>query len=182
MKALILLIFFLGITFFSFGQNLKTNDLTSLAKFDLGTQGIGFSFEPRLTKKMTIDLSLGAGGGYDVSEEGVAYQWNIFKPAFYFSITPKFYYNRQKRIESEKLHKLNSGDYFGLQIKYVTATTASNDRFRSTGLINLHYGVQRAIGNRWAINAHVGGGYAQDLEYKFGTIYPSLDFKLSYIL
>jgi hypothetical protein len=29
---------------------------------------IGLTYEPRISKNMTIDLSAGAGGGYDIAE------------------------------------------------------------------------------------------------------------------
>jgi hypothetical protein len=38
-----------------------------LTKFDIGLQDIGFTFEPRLSNTITTDLSLGFGGGYDIS-------------------------------------------------------------------------------------------------------------------
>jgi hypothetical protein len=45
--------------------------------------------------------------------------------------------------------------------------------------------MQKAIGNRWTLNAHFGLGYAidaVDLNNSAGTIYPALDLKFSYIL
>ena len=100
MIRLFLLTLFLSQNIFPFAQNSKDDStLRSLIKLDLGIQGIGFSFEPKLSNKMTIDLSLGAGGGYDISEEGLNYEWSIRQQAIYFSIAPKLYYNRQKRSE-----------------------------------------------------------------------------------
>ena len=87
------------------------NKLKTLVKIDIGLKGIGFTVEPGLADKMTIDLSAGVGGGYDVSEDQVAYQWNILQPAFYFSATLKFFYNREKRIAQSKKAKFNSGNY-----------------------------------------------------------------------
>jgi hypothetical protein len=129
---------------------------------------------------MTTDFSLGAGGGYSVAEGNIDYQWQIFNPAFYFSATPKFFYNRQKRIEKGKSVKLNSGNYIGLRVKYTTGSIDPQPSIREALFINLHWGLQRAISNRWSLNAHIGAGYAQDLTNQFGTIYPALDFKLSY--
>ncbi|HSB92383.1 MAG TPA: hypothetical protein VLC28_04665, partial [Flavitalea sp.] len=57
-----------------------------------------------------------------------------------------------------------------------------SDIIRNSILTNIHWGIQRAIANRWTLNAHVGAGYAQDIDYKFGTVYPAIDFKFSYIL
>lgn len=183
MKSPILLLLILVQTIFTYGQKTKDeNELISLLKLDLGLQGIGFTFEPRLSKKITMDLSLGAGGGYDVWEGGVDYQWNILHPAFYFSITPKYFYNRQKRIDKGKTTRLNAGNYIGFRIKYASSdAVTTNDALRDALLINFHWGLQRAIGNHWTFNVHAGAGYAQDLTSEFGTVYPALDVKFSYI-
>lgn len=181
MKKLILLTLLSGIIILSYGQKTKNeSDLKSLTKLDLGPQGIGITFEPRISKTMTTDFSAGAGGGYSVAEGNIDYQWQIFNPAFYFSATPKFFYNRQKRIEKEKSLKLNSGNYIGLRVKYTTGSIDPQPSMREAIFINLHWGLQRSIGNRWSLNAHIGGGYAQDLTNQFGTIYPAVGFKLSY--
>ena len=170
-------------SFFSAAKNEKNeNDLEKLVKVDIGLQGVGFTFEPVLNRKTTIDLSFGAGGGYDVWESGVGYEWNILQPAFYFSVTPKYYYNRQKRNNEGKLSRLNSGNYMGLRVKFTTPSVAPNDALRESLLVNLHWGIQRAIAKRWTLNSHVGAGYAQDLSSQFGTVYPSIDFKFSYYL
>lgn len=131
---------------------------------------------------MSVDLSSGIGGGYNVSEDYIEYILNVFHPAFYFSATPKFYYDRNKRIEDGKQSNYNSGNYIGARVKYITSGIASKDRMRNSMLINLHWGMQRAVGLRWTINTHIGAGYAQDLNYKFGTVYPSAEIKFSYIL
>ena len=183
MKRTLISILFTGLIFLAVGQNVSSNtSLKSLTKLDVGLQGVGFTYEPRLSNKLTIDLSVGAGGGYDVYEGGVGYEWNIIQPAFYFSVTPKFFYNRKKRLEKARSTKFNSGNYIGLRLKYTTPSVAPNDPLRDALLINLHWGLQRAIGKRWTFNTHIGGGYAQDLNSQFGTIYPALDFKFSYII
>jgi hypothetical protein len=183
MKRFVLWILFFVYSFSSFGQKSKDSiNLTSLTKLDIGFQGLGLTFERRLSDKIAIDLSFGAGGGYDVSEDGVGFEWNVLQPAFYLAVTPKYFYNRQRRLEKGKKTNFNSGNYVGLRLKYTTPSVASNDLLGSALLMNLHWGLQRAIGKRWTINTHVGGGYAQDLSSQFGTIYPSIDLKFSYIL
>jgi len=182
MNKIILLAFFLGFTCFSFGQTTASGDkLSSLTKVDIGLQGIGFTYEPRLSNKVTLDLSAGAGGGYDIAEGYLNYRVELLKPAFYFSLTPKYFYNRNKRSRQGKNTLLNSGNYIGLRLKYVTPNDRQTDLTRNSILTNIHWGIQRAIGNNWTFNSHIGLGYAQDIDYNFGTIYPALDFKFSYI-
>jgi len=178
----ILSAFFLGFTHLSFGQStLPETKLSSLAKADFGLQGIGLTYEPKLSNKLTIDLSAGAGGGYDIAEGYLNYKLELQKPAFYFSLTPKYFYNRNTRSLEGKSTLLNSGNYIGLRLKYVTPNDRQTDLTRNSILTNIHWGIQRAIGNNFAFNSHVGIGYAQDIDYDFGTLYPSIDFKLSYV-
>jgi len=181
MKKIILLTLFSGSLNALFAQTSNTEStLSSLAKLDLGLQGIGVTYEPRLSNKMTVDLSAGAGGGYDIGEG--ALNIDYLKPALYLMITPKYFYNRQKRILNGKKSQLNSGNYIGLRLKYVTPNDRQSDYTRNSILVNIHWGIQRAISNRWTFGAHAGAGYAQDIDYNFGTIYPAIDCKFSYIL
>ena len=168
---------------FTYGQSSSTDaKLSTLTKLDFGLQGIGLTYEPRLSNKITVDLSLGAGGGYDIAEGHLNYKLELLHPAFYFSLTPKYFYNRNSRNIKGKTTLLNSGNYVGLRIKYVTLNNRANDLTRNSLLTNIHWGIQRAIANKWTFNSQVGVGYAQDVDYNFGTIYPAVDFKISYIL
>ena len=180
MKSITFLTLFLGNLLLSFGQNPKFDiKLSSLTKLDLGLQGIGLTYEPRLSNKMTVDISAGAGGGYNIEKGSI--EINYLKPAFYFSLTPKYFYNRQSRIDKGKKTLFNSGNYFGLRFKYVTPTNRKSDLTRNSFLANFHWGIQRAIDNHWTFNSHIGAGYARDIDYGFETIYPAIDFKFSYI-
>jgi len=181
MKKLILLTSILGFLHACYGQQTQPDGrLSSLAKIDLGLQGIGFTYEPRISNALTIDLSTGIGGGYDISEESLEY--DLLKPAVYFSATPKYFYNLQKRRNKGKTVLHNSGNYIGLRFTYNTPLDKKSDAVRNSILTNIHWGIQRAIGGHWTINSHIGVGYAKDVDYNFGTIYPALDFKFSYIL
>jgi hypothetical protein len=97
-------------------------------------------------------------------------------------LTPKYFYNRTWRNNQGKTTLLNSGNYIGLRLKYVTPSDSQTDFTRNSILTNIHWGIQRAIGTNWTFNSHIGIGYAQDIDYNFGTIYPTIDFKVSYIL
>ena len=181
MKRIVLMTFLFGLLHLSFGQTPKTEaKLSSLAKIDLGLQGIGLTYEPKIFNKMIIDLSAGAGGGYDISERSISY--DVIRPAFYFSVTPKYIYNTRKRMTKGRNTQLNAGNYFGMRLKYVTPSDRKTDLIRNSVLANIHWGIQRAIGNHWLFNSHIGVGYGEDIDYHFGTIYPSLDFVFSYII
>lgn len=183
MGKITLLTIFLVLSCLAFGQNtISDTRLSNLTKVDFGLQGIGFTYESRLANKLTIDLSTGAGGGYDIAEGYLNYKVELLKPAFYFSVTPKYFYNRKSRSLQGKNTSLNSGNFIGVRLKYVTPNYRQKGFTRNSILTNIHWGVQRAIGDNWSFGSHIGVGYAQDTDYSFGTIYPVLDFKVSYIL
>jgi hypothetical protein len=162
-------------------KNSEQGQLTTLTKLDLGLMGVGFTVEPRLGNHMTMDLSVGAGGGYEVYSSNFHHTWNLFDPSFYFSVTPKLYYNRARRMAKGKSVKNNAGNYFGLRLKYTTPSIGGDTDAFNTALMNIHWGMQRPAGTRWIFNTHFGVGYATDLEGFGGTLYPALDLKFSYI-
>ena len=180
MKKLILLTSFLCFLNVTYGQKNKTDTtLSSLAKIDLGLQGIGFTYEARISNHLTTDLSAGIGGGYNIAEGSIEYE--LLKPALYVSVTPKYFYNLDKRLARGKTLLYNSGNYIGARFTFNTPVGEKTDIIRNSFLANIHWGIQRAIGGHWLFNSHIGVGYAQDIDYNFGTIYPALDLKFSYV-
>lgn len=158
--------------------------LKGSTKVDLSGQGVAVSMEPKLGAQTMLDLSLGIGGGYDVMDR-LRYKIDVSNPALHFSLTPKFFYNWRKRVQSGKLSDLNSGNYVGLRVKYVTRGIGPDPSVFDTFLMNLHWGLQRAIASRLLFGAHVGAGYAfdvTDLSNPYDSFYPSFDAKLSYVL
>lgn len=180
LRSITFLALFLSHCFFSFGQDEKSDSkLSSLAKLELGGQGIGFGYEARLSNKMTMDISAGIGGGYEIAEGFM--EINYGRPVVYFSLTPKYFYNRQRRIDKGKETILNAGNYFGLRLKYVGTNNRGLYWYNNGFLVNVHWGIQRPLGAHWTYNTHFGAGYAWDIDFGFGTIYPAIDFKFSYI-
>lgn len=156
--------------------------LTPLTKIDLSPGGAGVSREMKLGNKLTFLAGAGMGGGYDVAEGRIAVTWSILSPAFYFNASPRLYYNREKRAGKQKDTKFNSGNYVGLGVKYVTSDIGDDPAQRSAMLVNGHWGLQRYMGRKWVFDTHLGAGYAWDTNNRFGTIYPSLELKFSYVL
>ncbi len=159
---------------------IKKPPLQPLNKLDIGLAGLGASHESVTGKKSVIELAAGFGGAYSIGENQVAYTWKIFNPSIYVSVTPRWYYNLQHRIAKGKETKLNSGNYFGLKARFVSGLINPRPDARPSFLANAHWGLQRAISNKWLLNSYIGVGYAQDLSSQFGTIYPALDVKFSY--
>jgi hypothetical protein len=159
--------------------------LQSLTKLDLGLRGIGFSYEPALGNKIAIDLSAGFGGGYYVSDNYFEYRWIILDPAFFVIVNPRWYYNRLKRLDKGKNMIGNAGNYLGLAIKYASSTIGGSPDISDALLFNLHWGLQRAMGNTWVFNTHFGIGYAidaTDLNKSPGAFYPAFDIRFAYLL
>src|SRR5688572_18401677 len=120
-------LFLLITVLFSTAQKTSEQDqLMTFTKLDLGLQGVGFSIEPRLSNRMTMDISIGAGGGYEVYESNFEYTWNLIDPAFYLAITPKLYYNRARRLAKGKSVRYNAGNYIGLRLKYATPSISGD--------------------------------------------------------
>ena len=184
MKQIFTLVF-AAVNLISLAQGNTDTKLHPLTKLDLGLQGAGVSFERRLGNAASIDLSAGFGGGYDIWSHSFTYVGQVFSPSGYVSITPKFFYNRLKRIAKGRSVELNGGNYIGLRIKYTTRGIAENPDAWDALLFNIHWGLQRAIAKRWTVNTHLGIGYAidaVDLNHVPGSFYPAMGFNFSYIL
>ena len=185
MKSIFTLVFLLPFSFVFAQNNSPENNLKKLVKLDLGLRGISITYEPKLSNKVSIELSGGIGGGYDISFQDFTYTWNLLDPALYAIVNPKYYYNRNKRQAKGKTTELNSGNYIGLGIKYTSRGISESTEVWDALLLNLHWGMQRAIGKRWTFNTHAGVGYAidaTDLSNSSGTVYPALDLRFAYIL
>jgi|GEM_PF-3346460 len=104
MYKIILYTYVLGFTHLSFAQSTAASKLSRLTKADFGFQGIGFTYEPRLSDKVTIYLSAGAGGGYNIGEAYLNYTLELLNPAFYFSLTPKYFIIEIKEVMRVKIH------------------------------------------------------------------------------
>ena len=186
MKTQIFTTVFTTLSFVSLAQKNASPPLHSQTKLNLELQGFGLSVEPVLGKSFTVDFSGGIGtGGYDISTNSITYVVAPLDPTLFVSITPKFYYNRARRQAKGKNTALNAGNYFGLRVKYTSKGISENSEAYDALLFNAHWGMQRALGNRWTMNTHFGVGYAvdaTDLNNSSGTIYPALDLKFSYVL
>ncbi|WP_152267991.1 hypothetical protein [Agriterribacter humi] len=83
MKSIAFLILYSGYILSAFAQTSASDiKLSSLIKLDLGGQGIGLTYEPRLSKKMTSEINAGVGGGYYI--DGWTVELNYLNPAFIF--------------------------------------------------------------------------------------------------
>lgn len=49
-------------------------------------------------------------------------------------------------------------------------------------LTDIHWGLQRSLGEKFILNTNIGIGYVQDFETNYGNIAPVLRFKVGYRL
>lgn len=180
-KYLILLVLTFEVIF-GYGQNLTSNNVTKQSRIDIGFEGIGLAFEPTILPFVNIDFTVGIGGYYDISESNFDYYLNPKKPALFVSINPKYFYNRNRRALKGRNTNLNSGSYFGVKAKYASESISSDVFSERVLLYNIHWGIQRQIGKNILLNAYAGLGYGHEADSKFGTPYPVLGMKLSYVL
>lgn len=168
-----------------YAQTDISKTLNTQTKLDIGYGGIGLSYEPKLANSITFDITAGLGGHYNTAEDGllesVRYNLNPVYPAFYFGVHPKFFYNLKRRADNNKNAALNSGNYIGLKAKYASQSIRSSVHSDEILLLNLHWGLQRAIGKSFTINAFAGAGYAVPVDNQFDIVYPTVDFKFSYL-
>ncbi len=159
----------------------KQKSLRSITSLDIGFFSAAFTHAPTISQRFTIDLSAGIGPGYDIAEGT-----HLLKalPAVFVSVTPKFYYNIQKRIDNGKATTFNSGNFLGARLKYSNPVFVDTDEIRPALLANAFWGLQRPLGKSWFFGAQAGVGYSWDVssEFRFGTLYPAIDFRFGYSL
>lgn len=163
----------------------QNNMVRSLGKIEGGFGGFGFAYEARVGKQVTIDLSTGLSGRYEIYNNTLEYiiaNGESILPAVYISANPRFYYNLNSRVRKGKRTENNSGNYFGARVKLVPHLKLPNPG----ALVNVHWGLQRSFGksHKWLFNTHGGMGYAGNIGEggSKGMIYPSVDAKFAYIL
>src|SRR5437763_6573569 len=121
----------------STAQNTNGTQLHLQTKFNLELQGLGISVEPAFGKSFTTKFSGGIGtGGYNISTNNFTFTVAPLDPMVFFSLTPKFYYNRAHRLAKGKNSELNAGNYFGLKIKYTSKGVSENSEAFDALLFN----------------------------------------------
>ena len=146
--------------------------------------GVGASYEFPISEKKLLDFGFGVGGGVDETE---SYVWDFESSiAIYVKGEIRQYYNLSKREEKGKRTLNNSGNYFGLQVKYFSQRISEGSEFpvplNNSILTQLHWGLQRSLGGNWLFNLHLGFGVLRNLDNKNGLLSPALGLKFSYKL
>ncbi len=196
MKTISITLFSLAINLSLFAQSAlpEANEapLRPLFKVELGFQGVGLAYELPVADRWSVDFSTGLGGGYYVrntSGREIGYLWTINDPVIYLKSEVKYYYNRPKSLQRGKSLRNNAGHYLAFQTKYTTERVFTSNTFDqledplNNALLNeIHWGIQRPMGQRFLFNMHLGLGVAVDYDFRASSIYPGFGLKFSHIL
>ena len=183
MKQVIFFLFFSFIFFARAQQNLNHAPLSALNKIDIGLRGIGISTERVIGTRITLNIALSVGGGYEITPHQLNYKLNWNEPVASVSLNPRFYYKREERKEKGRNAALNAGNYWGVTLKYATRGLTEGSLLVDALLMDGHWGLQRPVSKRWLFHGKIGLGYAldaTDLQNSSGTFYPALDLGLSF--
>lgn len=166
----------------------SSQELGTYQRVEAGINGIGISIDVPVTDRIVIEPSFGVGPSYDLDEFGssladkIDWHWALLEPSFYGAVYGKYFYNRQSRASKGKSLLLNSGNYIGLKVKYVSKSLSDPQLYSNTILTNLNWGGLHNIGKSWMFSYSVGIGYGRNLDHSYGLFYPAFDLKIAYVL
>lgn len=195
MKTIGIALALLAINLALFAQSAETIEepLRPLFKLELGGPGLGLAYELPVANRWSVDVSTGLGGGYHVEDDfsgrTFQYLWVVNDPVIYLKSEVKYHYNRPKRLRNGRSLRNNASNYVAFQTKYTTERVFGStvydqleDPLNNTLLNEIHWGLQRPLGQRFLFNFHLGLGYAFDYDFNNGSVYPGLGLKFSYII
>ena len=176
-KSFISLLFF--ISFFAFSQE-KASVKKSLTGVQIGFFGVDFYNEARLSDEFSLrsqfTLNPAIWGGDMYSKTGFALSPEI-------SITPKYYYNLQKRINQSKNNN-NSGNYLALKLGYIPnwfVISNSGVAVNQSIVLIPTWGLRRNFSKNinYEFKAGIGLGKILKLGYRV-QVAPDIGFKIGY--
>lgn len=198
MKTNFLLLAFLILSFHAIAQTneptlsqeAESVGLARLAKVELGLHGIGLGYELPFSEKRSANLSAGLGGGYSVWGNEFKSTFIINEPVAYFRSEFKYTYNRSKRLSKSKSVLNNAGNYVAFQTKYTTERVIGSKSsfdgpfvYLNRALLNeVHWGIQRPLGQKYIFNMHIGLGLAHDFRFDESQVYPAAGVQFAYVL
>ena len=162
-------------------QNDTGNPLSSFTRLNLGLHGLEITYELPISNSFVWENSLGLGMGSDALGDDAGYTFALDVPVPYIISELKYMYNRQKRIDKGRSTLNNSGNYVGLQTKYSFGNARYFD-LNQTLLTEVHWGIQRPLGNRFIFDMHLGLGYLSDFTFKTSSVSPTFGLRFGYII
>jgi hypothetical protein len=162
-----------------------------IPKVEVGLMGLGVGLEYPVTQKGLIDLGVGMGGGYYKTEDEFRFSLNR-SPVIYVNAGYRHMYNRQGMVLRGENTLHNAGSFVGGKLKYASQSLSDppvdelngdiSPRLNNTVLAEAHWGMQIPLTRRFFFNFHVGAGYAWDINFGAGSIYPAVNVSAAYNL
>lgn len=173
--------------FFAMSNVVSAQGFGTFSKVEAGINGIGLALEMPISNKITIEPAIGFGPSYDMADDNsltgkMGWHWALLEPSFHGSVYGKYFYDKTKRGKKNKSLWLNSGNFIGLKVKYVSRSLSSPQYYSNTILANLNWGSQFNLGKHWIYSYSVGLGYGYNMDDSYGLFYPAFDLKIAYIL
>ncbi|HEA31267.1 MAG TPA: hypothetical protein ENH91_14965 [Leeuwenhoekiella sp.] len=158
MQKTIFLLLFCGITFVNHAQNASVEK--SVFGIQTGLLGIWAHNESRLSNQIALRSEIGfdAGlwGGSFYDKTGYA-----AKPVF--TLSPRWYYNLNRRQRKSRRIDGNSGNFIALKTSFrpdwFVISNYDNVRYVSDISIVPTWGIRRNIGDHFNYEAGIGAGY-----------------------
>ena len=182
--SLILTNFLLYSSLIGQDNNQYYNDpsLEKLYRINIDFTGISLSYELPLSNKVIVDSGIGIGSGYLINDKEESMTWNLNQsPSANIFAEVKYIYNQKSRVAKGKSVKHNSGNYIAFKTKFSSGDVFNSSSIYHNAFLNqMHWGIQRSLGERWLLNFHLGISLLIDLETSMKMIYPALGLKFSY--
>ncbi|MDR1883821.1 MAG: hypothetical protein LBR26_13725 [Prevotella sp.] len=154
-------------------------------KLEAGINGIGTSLEIPASNRMAVEPVIGAVPGYMHNEKyGQSNKTNWYKAlpksGFHGSTYGKFLYTGDAKSRKRRF-LLDSDNFTGVKVKYVSATRSRPQYLSNTILANLNWGGRFNTGKQGLCNHSSGTGYDRNFEYSYGLFYPAFDLTIAYV-
>ncbi|TKC00669.1 DUF3575 domain-containing protein [Pedobacter cryophilus] len=142
----------------------ETSVEKSLFGAQIGYLGVWANHEAKLSNRITFKTEIGLDKGYVAETLLFTSKKSSFYP--FFILEPRYYYNLGRREAASKKVKGNTGNFWGLQMRYSPNLFVVNDKYidndREILTISPKYGLRRTLGNHFNLETTVGFGYGYE--------------------
>lgn len=151
-----LVIAFICLSFIGKAQNISVEK--SINQMQVGLLGTWISNETRLCNSITLKSEIGFDAGFVGTSNGTQY---VAAPVF--SVSPRWYYNLQSRVNKSKSVGGNSANFLSLETSFhpdwfVISNQSGSTIYNQVSIIPT-WGLRRAIGNHFNYEVGAGIGY-----------------------
>lgn len=172
MKKTIFIIFFTGLSAFTFSQDDNTFLKKDIVAVDIGLllPGIWINYERHLGGLFTLKSELGLGFGFGNINGFVPddYPNNYYAFTPIVRVEPRYYYNFNRRANVGKKTSYNASNYFALSATYFsnlfTISNVSGLGVERGVLLIPQWGINRTIGQRVNFEFAFGFGVAHSFD------------------